>query len=196
MKELYIARHGQTHENIEDIVQGHRDGKLTNHGIEQANLLGKRLKEIQFDAVYSSDLGRAKETTEILLTYLPCKNVKYVAELKERFFGDLQGRNKEEAGLSKYKNSELYALDNIGILETAEGLGAIKSRIKSFTKQIITTSFQKVLVVGHEWINSYLTNELLKETTFLHPQSNASFHYFKINDSGEVVEHKLNLSGL
>lgn len=61
---IYITRHGETEWNREGKMQGWEDSKLTQKGIENARLLGERLKEVDFDCIYCSPLGRAVETAE------------------------------------------------------------------------------------------------------------------------------------
>ena len=41
---LIVTRHGETVDNINGIIQGHTQGKLTENGKEQAKKLGERLK--------------------------------------------------------------------------------------------------------------------------------------------------------
>lgn len=65
MLTLYLARHGQTRENLSRIFQGHLPGTLTEEGKQQAVELGKTLQEITLDAVVSSDLKRVTDTVEI-----------------------------------------------------------------------------------------------------------------------------------
>ena len=54
--ELYLTRHGQTHENTKNIFQGpHPEGEigtLNDLGKEQAKKLGKRLAKEKFDYIY------------------------------------------------------------------------------------------------------------------------------------------------
>ena len=66
---LYITRHGKTMLNTSDRSQGWIDAPLTPAGIEVASALGRGLKleGVEFDAVYTSDSGRAIETAEIIL---------------------------------------------------------------------------------------------------------------------------------
>ena len=56
---LYLARHGQTEQNLAHIFQGQMPGNLTALGRQQAAELGERLREIPFDSLLSSDLARA-----------------------------------------------------------------------------------------------------------------------------------------
>ena len=62
---IYLARHGQTEENISRIFQGHLPGHLTEEGKQQAVELGKRLRDILLDAILSSDLQRVIDTVRL-----------------------------------------------------------------------------------------------------------------------------------
>lgn len=59
---LLLIRHGETVDNVNKIMQGQTQGRLTNNGIEQARLLGEQLKNRHIDAFVSSDLRRAVDT--------------------------------------------------------------------------------------------------------------------------------------
>ena len=71
MLTIYLARHGQTEENLERIFQGHLPGRLTEEGKKQAEQLGERLKDIHLDAVVSSDLQRVQDTVRLALGNRP-----------------------------------------------------------------------------------------------------------------------------
>lgn len=62
-----FARHGETEDNKSHTLAGHQPGKLTHTGKEQANKIGKYLKNHSFDHIYVSDLGRTKETFQNIL---------------------------------------------------------------------------------------------------------------------------------
>lgn len=62
---LYLARHGQTEENLARIFQGHLPGQLTEEGRKQAFELREKLRDVELDAVLSSDLKRCVETAAI-----------------------------------------------------------------------------------------------------------------------------------
>ncbi|SDW22814.1 histidine phosphatase family protein [Paenibacillus sp. CF384] len=63
---VYLTRHGETKWNVEGKLQGHKDSPLTNLGKRQAQWLGVSLKDIKFDAIYSSASPRAIHTAEII----------------------------------------------------------------------------------------------------------------------------------
>jgi broad specificity phosphatase PhoE len=61
---VHLARHGESDWNAAGRWQGHADRPLTALGRRQAVELAERLASIPLDAVYSSDLRRARETAE------------------------------------------------------------------------------------------------------------------------------------
>lgn len=66
MTTLLLARHGETDWNSEHRWQGHADRPLNERGREQARELAASLAERRIDAIYASDLLRARETAEIV----------------------------------------------------------------------------------------------------------------------------------
>ena len=57
--ELYIVRHGKTYWNNEKKIQGWADIELTESGRQVACDSAEGMKDIHFDAIYSSPLKRA-----------------------------------------------------------------------------------------------------------------------------------------
>lgn len=64
MVRFYIVRHGQTLLNSLDRAQGWADSPLTEAGKQMVADIGQKLKGIDFDAVYTSDMLRAVQTAE------------------------------------------------------------------------------------------------------------------------------------
>lgn len=195
VKELFIVRHGQTVENLERIVQGQLDGTLTIEGEEQAHELGRKLSDKKFDKIYTSDLLRAGDTTQMILGYLiHFPFVEYTADLRERGYGHMQGMSYKEAGIDSFSEAELYAMGQEGIFHDIEPLENVKERVKRIKERIINSKDSKVLIVAHEGFNSYLMNELLGEEitaeTF-HPQKNCAVSYFKLDEQGKVLKHEI-----
>ena len=72
---LIIVRHGETEWNTQDIAMGQLDSPLTLKGIQQAHAIAERLRRLSFCALYSSDLGRAVQTVNIIAEI--CKKKRY-----------------------------------------------------------------------------------------------------------------------
>jgi broad specificity phosphatase PhoE len=64
--ELLLVRHGETDWNAAGRLQGHTDRPLSDYGREQARRLADELTGEEFEAIYASDLTRARETAEIV----------------------------------------------------------------------------------------------------------------------------------
>ena len=78
---LYIVRHGKTVSNLEAKVHGWTDSPLSELGISQAKKVGEGLKDIVFNTAYSSDIKRAADTAEFVLS----SNKNEKPELQEVF---------------------------------------------------------------------------------------------------------------
>ncbi len=95
MNEITIVRHGETLWNKLGKAQGFLDSELTELGKKQAELVGIALQNEKVDFIYSSDLGRAVKTAEIISTQLGLE-FKTEEDLRERNFGILQGQTFEQ----------------------------------------------------------------------------------------------------
>jgi broad specificity phosphatase PhoE len=93
--ELLIVRHGETDWNAELRFLGHADPPLNETGRAQARALADELADVRADAIYSSDLTRARETAEMLGERLGLP-VSTLRELREIDVGNWQGLTREE----------------------------------------------------------------------------------------------------
>lgn len=99
MRSITWVRHGQSSWNAEGRWQGQTDVPLSEVGRRQARALGARLArlELTFDQVVSSDLGRARETAELVLAAWPnAPNLSLDIRLRELKFGCLEGKSKDD----------------------------------------------------------------------------------------------------
>ena len=93
--EIITLRHGETEWNRKGIQQGHLDSPLTELGREQALLAGRFLKAEGAIRLYTSDLGRAVHTAEIIGAEVGLEPIIYPG-LRERCLGLIQGMSIEE----------------------------------------------------------------------------------------------------
>ena len=90
MTELVLIRHGETDMNRQLRFQGHLNVGLNAIGLEQARRLGARMAGEKADAVYVSDLLRARQTAHPVAEQLRLSTVSEPA-LREQSFGVVDG---------------------------------------------------------------------------------------------------------
>ena len=95
MTTLLLARHGETEWNRELRIQGSSDIELNALGRQQALELAEELAGIPLDAIYSSDLIRARATAEAVAATHGLE-VREDPRLRERSFGSWEGLTRDD----------------------------------------------------------------------------------------------------
>ena len=162
---IYIVRHGETEHNINGIAQGHTDSPLTPDGIKQAEDLALIFKDINFDAVFSSDLYRAYRTAEIVTSGK--KSINKSELLRERNYGKYDGG---PSRLFKEENLEMFELlktlprkekRKVKFAEGIESDEEIINRLIAFINETVTGEEKKtLLIVTHGGIMRAFLNHL------------------------------------
>jgi 2,3-bisphosphoglycerate-dependent phosphoglycerate mutase len=111
MQKLVLIRHGQSVWNLENRFTGWTDVDLSPAGVEQAKQAGQLLKkyDYNFDAGFCSVLKRSIKTLDFVLEeldhlWIP---VQKSWRLNERFYGALQGLNKDET-IAQYGAEQVH----------------------------------------------------------------------------------------
>ena len=155
---LIFVRHGETFGNAEGVILGQHDGhygQLNAIGIKQAKNVANKLKFENIDAIYSSDLSRAKDTVFEIAKYHKGIKISLLKELRERYYGADEGKK-----LTKEEREErakiLYNLNfRPGGGETvAELYNRIFRILDSIYKENIDNT---VLIVGHAGMGRIIT---------------------------------------
>lgn len=197
MIRLYFVRHGETEYNIKQVVQGWCDSPLTELGIRQADLVGTGLSEIVFQAAFSGDLGRQKETAVRILSrnknqFVPSLNVDeglreiHFGCFEEKPFKTLLWAAYQQAGIpfgdvdalfKKYSSADLTDLtaaqDTTGTSETAAE--ARKRLLKAISRILHHPNVQNegnVLVVSSGAALGILLSALCPSDMFVRPIAN------------------------
>lgn len=140
MTTLYLARHGETIDNANKIMQGQTQGRLTDNGRKQAAELADRLSAVHLDAIISSDLRRAIDTASTVAAPRGLA-VTTTPLLRERDWGSFTGRYIPELKDEPWP-------DDI------ETLDQLKARAAVFLDLMRREhAGQTVLAVGHGIIN-------------------------------------------
>ncbi|EMF84402.1 histidine phosphatase superfamily (branch 1) [Leptospira weilii serovar Topaz str. LT2116] len=88
---LYVFRHGETDWNKEGRLQGHLEIPITKTGERQAESIASILKNKRVEILLSSDLKRAKRTSEIVSKILGLNPI-FDSDFREVFLGVGQGK--------------------------------------------------------------------------------------------------------
>jgi broad specificity phosphatase PhoE len=108
MTTLLLVRHGETDWNAAGRLQGHTDRPLNEYGRRQARELADRLARDGIEAVYASDLARARETAEIIGARLGL-DVVVDADLREKNWGSWEGLTSGERAHVEFEGESTEA---------------------------------------------------------------------------------------
>ena len=144
--QLFLVRHGETEENVQQILQGQMPGHLTTNGRKQAANLAQQLAThyAPFHVMLVSDLQRTRDTAAILNKVLHIPHPILCPLLRERDWGSFTGKD------------IAYARTH-NIPEDAESVDQLFERAKKFLLYVNNTFPNKrVLAVGHGLFNRTL----------------------------------------
>ena len=152
---------------------------LTEIGIKQINDAKKQLANKKIEKIFSSDLTRAKETAEIVGTFLHLP-ITYLPEFRESNNGLLAGMLKNEAQ-QKYPGIYWNALDWTEHWPGGESPEEFFNRIKeAWFKFKLKVKNRNVLLISHGGVMNII---LCLENNI--PYTNKETHY-KIKDA-EII---------
>ncbi len=205
--ELYLIRHGDAIPGPDEIIpSGIYDNlPLSKEGREQARKLAERLKNMHFDAAYSSPLRRCLETGEPLLKYLNLQPT-IIEGLKEISTGDLvdipglkEGDDRDTLFQALQKRQvETVRIagssgnwDSVGSDESSKGF---RKRVVDAVDSIVERHVgQRVIVFCHGGvINAYAAEVLQLEKEFFFPTANTSITIIRSNREHRRILYVLN----
>lgn len=138
-KIIYFV-HGTTTDNAEKLCSGWKEAMLNESGKEQAKNLGDviRDKKIKFDVIFTSDLKRAIDSSNIAF---PEYNKITDNRLRECNYGDLDG---------KHKSLVIYEEHIDKSFPNGESLKDIENRMRDFVKFLKENYIGKTIgIVAH-----------------------------------------------
>ena len=143
MGHWYLVRHGETEWNAQERVQGQTDIPLSGVGRGQAARTAERLAGHGFGAVYASDLHRAQETAQIIVSRLPepGPEVRLRPSLREIAYGVLEGERRNSTGT--YHDLDMKP-------EGGESFRELLDRLGGFARELEASHpDEDALVVSH-----------------------------------------------
>lgn len=188
---VYLVRHGSTRLNGFNRMQGWIDSDLSDEGIKQAQEAADRLQGVTFTRAFSSDLGRAINTRDIILSQLQQtpQEVAQLPEFREVNFGFFEGLNSDDiwAGIAapygKHSQADLMAIGGLKEARdamkhsdpshTAEDYDEVLTRIKMGFNVLREhcVNAETILLVSHGTLIRTIIDYLGVDTTGNYPEN-------------------------
>lgn len=147
MTEIYVIRHVQAEGNLFRMMQGHWDGNVTELGCRQRDALALRFRDINIDALYSSDLSRAVFTASAITQYHDVK-IQCDRRLREINVGPWEGQ--PFANVAWAYPQDLYYFMNEAekfYFEGAETFHEVQARAVEAIREIAEANHGKTVAV-------------------------------------------------
>lgn len=164
---IYFVRHGETDWNKERKIQGQVDIPLNEFGRHLARETAKGLRDVPFDVCFTSPLGRARETAEIILQGrdVPILEDKRILEMN---FGVLEGKCCSKEGWDVPDSFQMFFDDPVHYQapEGGEDFQAVRKRTGDFLNWLFAQEQYRdstVLVTTHGAAMAGLLNNLKKK---------------------------------
>ncbi|RLG19614.1 hypothetical protein DRN67_02260 [Candidatus Micrarchaeota archaeon] len=140
---IFIVRHAESESNAKRYYGGWTDSPLTELGLKQAESLKKRFDHEEIGRVFCSDSKRARDTLKLLDLNCP---VEFAPELRERYYGSLEGKYYDDDPQAKRHHADPLA--------KAPGNGESAQQVQRrvwnyFQEKIFTAKEESILVLTH-----------------------------------------------
>jgi probable phosphoglycerate mutase len=153
---IILVRHGQTIWNEEGRFQGRLNSPLTKKGELQAKenalKLRKNIENMENIKIFSSPLGRARDTALIICRELGINTDSIIFDNRiiEFNYGIFEGKKREDM-MNRQEFQDREADKWSYKIENGESYILVKDRVKDFLDDI--KNEKKVIVVAHEMVN-------------------------------------------
>jgi Fructose-2,6-bisphosphatase len=157
MKNIITIQHTESLQHTNGMIGSWRDWDLTERGILQATRIGERLsRELKSEkyTMYSSDLLRAKHTSDITASFLGIKLIVTEA-LREFNLGEAVGKSKEWARRNPACPVWPQTIDWADTIDNKPFVGAesrrdVWNRLSRFYNQIMESTDENLIIVSHD----------------------------------------------
>lgn len=192
MHHIFIVRHGTTTAVANRIIQGITDSPLSTEGRRETEKTATALTGIHFKHIYSSPIGRARETAEILARPHRIDPV-YLESLREMNFGGLEGRKYYRPAHESINHYHRFImlLRKIYAQVTGETFLNVRRRAADSWSVIRSTiSSNPILIVSHGMFIRFFLRYLLgrERNRVMLPRQvrHASITEIKIHEPGKI----------
>ena len=148
MKTIITIQHTQSMHHTNGMVGSWTDWELSELGMQQANIIGEKLKAELLDkkfVMYSSDLLRAKQTAENIGKHLGISPILRI-ELRERNLGRCCGKSVQ--WLRENLEMQEKTIDD-RLFSDAESRRDEWNRLKPFFDEVMKSDNENIIIVSH-----------------------------------------------
>ena len=147
---VYVIRHGESENNLNEKWTGWYDTPLTEKGKRDAAAAGEILKDVRFDKVYASDLSRAINTARIAI---PGCEFEISSQLREINVGSLENQPNNIIGEEEIAHVFVHGYEKFG----GESNEVFFGRVKSFAEGLECSGCENIAVFTHAgWLRRML----------------------------------------
>jgi alpha-ribazole phosphatase len=150
MIRLVLVRHGQTAWNAQKRYQGQSDVPMDETGLAQAKALAAHFADDKPDAIYSSDLQRARDTAEVIAR---AAGLRFTRDprLRECSYGRWEAMTYKEIQERWPEDYTAWQHDPLTRFPPGgESLDQLTERVGSFVSELHNThAEQKIMIVAH-----------------------------------------------
>jgi len=174
---VYFMRHGESEYNVKDLINFDPkvEVNLTEKGKMQVRESAEKLKDVRFDAIFSSELLRTQETAVIMNQGrdLKVRVDKRIDEISLGMEGErFEGYSKLREAAGEFVNFKI---------EGFESFIDVKARVLDFLEGLKKEKYGRTLVVAHEAVVQAaraLFNQLSDSDSFATPIKHAEYFMF------------------
>ncbi len=169
MQSIFLIRHGTTEDIEKHLMQGSSDSPLSARGREEARRTAGELSRVRYNAAFSSPMGRALETAQILTSQHQGLEVILLDDLHEMDFGYYEKKpyfaSPEEV---PHGFRRLSLLAKVMLAQaTGETLRHVYQRASKSWEQVCASVPEgTILIVSHGVLLNYLLKYLLPKSNF------------------------------
>jgi len=189
---VFLIRHGETLWNREQRCQGFTDIDLSEKGAQQAERLARYLARIsKLEAVYSSDLIRARKTAEAIARRQGLV-VKVDSRLRELNQGEIEGKNLSDLATCYPEILQKWLVEPADVeMPGGESLSQLQQRAwKAFSEITERHQGSEIAIVAHNLCNITIICKLL-ELDLNHfrriKQSSGALNEIELTENGPVI---------
>jgi alpha-ribazole phosphatase/probable phosphoglycerate mutase len=147
MSDILLIRHGAT--NLAGTFCGHSDPSLNERGRQQVAALIEEVEGDTIEAVYASDLQRARETAVALATARAAP-LHILPSLREIHFGEWEGLNWSEVEAQDGQHAERWLVEYPNLAAPGgEAVGEFEARVLAAVQTLLQSEQRPIAIVSH-----------------------------------------------